>query len=547
MMRFLSILLLLILASGVPGATDAAQDLERVPVRITAVSGRSVYLDRGRSEGIEPGDTVRILPLGGVTSIAIVRSVSRGSARAELEGGEVEIEIGAEGEVLVPGERRRAASETPDHPDWEHPPVDWDEEMPLLAPVFGREPEERDRRVRGRLHTQYHTTTDHGSGDREYTRFRTGADLTFENPFRRGGELELDLELYRRTAETDDGDDESEGRLSPDKVSYRWGGVRGRPHRFEIGRFLQREFPEFGIIDGVEYGRRLRSGSRWGASVGWLPSRDDELRTGEDLQTSLFYRFVSGEEETLALGAGYQKTWHKGEADRDLLVGTFDYHPTRRLSARVSAEVDYYTSSDELKSSGPELTQLLVNGSYRWESGNGVGIFATHFRWPELLRNEFDDLTALQISDHKTTRIGMHGWRRLSDAVRLNARLDRWSDQDDSGGSGDLRVSLRDLLFDDGEVSVGIHQISGKYSDGLGVRVRADRRFSSGHLGLSWDGTNFEPEGPSGSAASLQHHTLRANYDWSIGSSWSLSLFVENRLGDEQDSLTAGFFLQKRL
>lgn len=561
------------LLATVPGAQTP--EFERIPVRVTAFVAGNVYLDHGREAGIEPGDTVRLEPLGGGTVIATVRSVSRSSARGEIVGDEVEIEIGTEGVVLVPRERlsreapdgpepRRLPPDAttppssaredepierhvPDHPEWEHPPVEWDADVPLLAPVDALTPEKRERRVRGRLQTQFHLTSDRGGEDREYRLSRTGVDLLIENPFRRGGELDLDVELYHRSARIDGDEDDSEGRLRPDRASYRWGGIRGRPHRWEAGRFLQHEFPEFGVIDGVEYGRRFASGNRWGASIGWLPSRTDEMETGDDLQTSLFYRFVSGEEERLALGAGYQKTWHEGEADRDLFVGSFDYRPSRRWYARATAWVDWYTSSDELKSGGLELTQLHANANYLGEGGHGVGVFASRIRWPELLRNEFDELTAQQIADNETDRLGVTAWRRLRDDVRLHVRVDRWRDQDDGGGSGEVRMSFRDLLYDDGEVTVGLHRLEGKYRDGTGWRLRADRRFAAGFLVLGWDGTEYETNSDVAGSESLLQHVFRASYDVSLGRGWDLSLYFEDRQGDEQDSLTGGFHLQKRL
>ncbi|MEW6072946.1 MAG: hypothetical protein AB1726_10205 [Planctomycetota bacterium] len=588
-MSRLAMLLTAALAAGLaPGAsaTGAPEDrpadgagegtVERVPVLVTAAAAGSVYLDRGRSAGIEPGDTVRLHSLGGGTVVATVRAVSRTSARAEIEGDAGEIEIGTEGEVLVPSARRRppageeeekkpgggdaggaadsapggpddeAARVAPPHPAWEHPPVAWEEDLPLLAPILGRRPEERDRRVRGRVHTQLDLTRDQGYGGRDYLLSRSGLDLVLENPFHRADEIDLDVELFHRTAEDDDTDEE-ETHFRVDRASYRWGGVRGHAERGEAGRFLQHEFPEFGVLDGVEYAHRFPSGSRIGASLGYLPSRDDAQTTGDDLQAAVFYRYVRDEEESLSLGTGFQKTWHEGKADRDLLVGEVAWHPSRRFFAQATAWIDYYTGADRAKSSGFELTQLVVNGMYRTESGSSLGLFATHLRWPEMLRNEFDALTAAELADNEVSRVGLRGTRRLSDRTRLEGRVEGWSDQDDSGSAASALLGLRDVLYAGGEVSLGVHQTSGKYTSGVGVRLRADRRFERGILALAWESTAYQQDGITGENEDLLHHVLRADYDLGLGRTWDLSLFLEDRLGDGQDSLAVGFFLQKRL
>ena len=573
-------------AAAVPGPPSDDDDPRSstqlttlVAVQVTAVSGDSVYLDQGRDAGLAPGDAVRLLPLDGTTMVATVRAVSRTSAQAELTPGHGEVEIGTEGEVLVPrarlerpgGEARSDQATTDDpgttqdgstrvtppddgpapterpHPAWEHPPVEWDGDMPLLAPIESRTPEERDPRFRGRLHTQFDSTRDRAGDERTYFGWRTGIDLAMDNPFRRAGVLDLDIELSQRRTDVHDGQDESDSILRLDRLSYRRGGIRGRPDRFEVGRFLQREFPGFGVIDGMEYGHRFSSGSRLGASLGFLPSRTDQMATGDDLQAAVFYRYVADEAETFALGGGVQKTWHNGAADRDLFVGELDYRPHPRLSAHATAWVDYYTSGDDAKSSGFELTQLLFNGRYRFVSGDAVSIFATRVKWPQLLRDDFSDTVLDRLSDFGVTRVGVRGEHRFSRHVRLDGRLGTWTDQDDSGGDAGVRLALRDLLYDQGEVSLDVHQQSGKFSSGLGFRLRADRRFDHGALRASWDTTNFSQEGATGPQADLRHHTLRAGYDWSFGRRWDLSLYLEQRFGDEQDSQAVGFYLQKRL
>src|SRR5215813_259492 len=53
------------------------------------------------------------------------------------------------------------------------------------------------------------------------------------------------------------------------RLSYSIGGDRFAPDRIEVGRFLQYGMPEFGVLDGVEWDRRLAGGDSFGASVGF--------------------------------------------------------------------------------------------------------------------------------------------------------------------------------------------------------------------------------------------------------------------------------------
>lgn len=68
-----------LLASSV--SLVAAQDpvFQRVEVAVTAIAGRSVFLDAGREAGIQRGDIVYLYPLGGPVIEGIVRTVSTSS------------------------------------------------------------------------------------------------------------------------------------------------------------------------------------------------------------------------------------------------------------------------------------------------------------------------------------------------------------------------------------------------------------------------------------------------------------------------------------
>ena len=250
---------------------------------------------------------------------------------------------------------------------------------------------------------------------------------------------------------------------------------------------------------------------------------------------------------TLRWGVGLQKTWHEGTADRDLLIGTLQLRPGENTTVSATALVDWYDSSAVLKDEGLELTRLTVNATHRTKGGDGVGLFAVDLRLPELLRDELGPIEVDSIADFHLTRYGVHGWKELGDGVRLRGRLDRWRDQEDSGDGGALDLELDDLLFDDGRVSLGIFDTGGKFSSGLGFRLRAERRLEDGgRLFAGFDTVDYEQDGIVDGLQTLGQQALRGGYETFLGDHWFLSIDVEHRTGDDSGSNSLGFLLRRR-
>ena len=535
--------LIAVLAASAPAAAQETAPV-RIEVHVTAVSGTSVHIDKGSDDQLEPGDVVRLLPIGSPEASGVVRSVTRISSRCELQASSAGIEVGVRGEVLIPTGRR--ASGDGEHPPWSYPPEEWDQEMPLLAPPRALTAAERETRISGRWYNQLDSTWDDLDG-RRYLLGRSGLDLLIENPFGRGGGLHFDGEVFSRMSSFDGNiADESETEPRLDRLSYHWGGVRGSPRRFEVGRFLQREFPEFGVLDGVELTQELASGDRIGGSAGFLPEWSPEMATGDDLQVSGYYKHFAGEDDELTLGVGAQKTWHEGKPDRDLVVTTAEWRPNARFALYGTGWIDFYGAGDEIKSDGPELTELHLNGSYRFESGNGFGLGLSRILWPELKRQEFTPLTAGELVDSELTRLYVHGWRALSKDVRLSGRADTWTDEDDSGAGGELRLGWRDLLIRDGELGFEIFSNDGAFSSATGGRVTATKASGRNYWNLSWEIAEYRQSGFAGSQENLLQQDVRLGWDRTFESGWNVSVSADQRFGDEQNALSLGFFLQRR-
>lgn len=542
----------------------------RVEVFVTATTGMNVYFDGGLKDMISEGDTVELFPASGPLQRGTIRSVSEAGGRAELLSSTAVISVGDRAEVLVPESRfhptkpeGNSSGATPKigqdrpgvglppgpgigpvaHPPWEVDLGKVDPNAPLLAPIQSTPAEERPYEIHGRYWLDLTATEDREDDGAKYGTLRTGFDLRSENLFRKGGTVEFDMDFYRHSFDAGSGSDDTDSQVRVDRLNYRWGGTRELASAWQVGRFLSRGMPEFGVIDGVEFTQRTDNGSNWGVSTGGFPEPNDDLSTGNDVQAAVFYQWRSSNEK-VSLNSGFQKTWHEGKSDRDLLVMTSTWRPIERLHIFSSLWVDLYNSDDQIKS-GLEVTQFISSASWRTAQGDGLGLSLSHFSFPELLRNEFDEITAEQIADDQVTRVGLNGWKRVTDSVRLRARIDSWTDQDDTGGRVEGTVEFQDAILNDGDLSLSIFQNEAKFSSGPGLRLRATKEIAGGWLRFTYESTETKPDDFFGTQDSLSNHVYRASWDRPLGKDWDFSLSLEQRDGDQEDASTFGFFLQR--
>lgn len=544
-MRVRALLLagLLLLLSSVAFAEEEQDPDLRVEARVSAALTDGFFIDVGSAAGLEPGDVGYAYPAGQARVQFVIRSVSKTVARADPNLPGAQVSVGTRVELVIPAERLQAAEGTAAELPWAAASEDWDTTLPLLAPAGSIPPEEREQRLFGRIYTGFDATFDREGEERDYVLGRLGTDLRMENPFGRGGTLELDAEVWHRATTLGGSSDEELTELRVNRLSYRMGGTRYRPEGVQVGRFLQSGFSEFGVIDGAEYTHRTDEGNVFGGSLGMLLTNDAEFSSGDDVQAALFFRHLAQDPTAAEWGVGYQKTWHTGHPDRDLIVGDARWNPTDRWSLYTSIWVDYYSDGDQTKSGGAELTDLRANANYRISSDAGLNFNVSSTRYPELERQEFT-LTP-DLADDQVSRAGLGAWKNLTDEVRLSGRFDRWSDDDDDGGSGELRVGWRNGLYDSGEVSLTVFNSEGTFSSLVGMRLQANRMIEHGFINFTWEAAEHTQDDFFGDQEDLLQQALRAAWDTDIGA-WDLSLYGEDRFGDEQDSYSLGFYLQRR-
>ncbi len=533
-----------------------------VPVHVTAIAGGSFYIDKGRSSGILPGDEVVLFPPGSGIVNAIVQTVSKSSSRCTLPTGATRINNNTRGEVLVPSQRLDRQQPTPsplpgkspEHPPWSSAIDGWDDSRPLLAPIHAGPREQRESEWYGRIFAQYLHTWNRNVARNQYSLGRVGMAVWRENPFRRNGSFHLNGELNRRGIFLSNEADQIQSPGWINRLSYRWGEAEDEPWQVEVGRFLPNDFPEFGLLDGAAVTYRMNARNRVSVSAGLLPNPYPNLVTRDDFQIGVFYRWIADEEETLSSGIGFQKTWHKGTPDRDLLIHSFDYYPNDRFSVHSTVWCDLYDSHDRLEPAPVEITQAVVQPMYRPDPSRGIGVHLSYVRWPQLLRMEYGPFVNRDIIRGRVFRYGIFAWQQLGTHVRLDGRVDQWDDERaDPGASWEGGISVRDWFYDRGEVSLAFFGTEGLYSTGPGGRLRLSRQFDWCYGSLSYELADYQFGDQStafqlGSTVSgITQQYLRANFDFSLDHGKSISVFGDYRLGQYQNAFQAGVFFQKRL
>jgi len=416
----------------------------------------------------------------------------------------------------------------------------------LLAPVSQLTAADRPTTVSGRMYAFSDLICDNERNTSSVFS-RAGLDMRIGNAFGNGGKLRLDFEGNQFDFSSADGlNDDTSNDFRLDRLSYTVGGDRHNPLSVEAGRFLQKEFPQFGVLDGAEVGMRLRNGHRIGTSVGFIPVLyGSNSGTGNDLQTAFFYRAISKDEKS-NLGAGFQKTWHDGQADRDLVVLEGSSRTEGGFYMHGSAWIDLYDANDPSRN-GTELSRVSATGSYRDPSGNGWLVSLSQFRFPNLLQQQIFDPTTLVFSDKEVRRADVTLFRKLAADYTGTARTHFWNDEDSSGGGGELRLDIRDVWVQRSRLGIAVFASQGQFSDVTGLRLNSSLNLDPGFLRFTWSSANYSNVEFTNSTSDLLQHRARLSYDTSFGSGLSLSLYGELRTGDQQDSRSAGFYFQKSL
>jgi hypothetical protein len=525
-----------------------------VRVQVTGVSGRDVYLDQGRAQGLEAGMVARLFPPGLGQLEVEIRSVSSSSARAELPPGAPPPPVGTRGEIDVPDAPASTSTPpaaggdqrpVPDHPPWTRQEQSRSADQPLLVPTYGQRPDERPFTLDGRLFASTQYQRDTGGARASSTLLsRLGIWSEGHNALGTGERLRFAGELDDRRGQFIDQPDTDEETGRVDLASVAVGTEDWAPLGLEAGRFISDGLPEIGLIDGVEGVLRCEHGLRFGAGVGSYPLPFPGRDTGDDLGFHAFVDYVADDRRSFAAAVGVQKTWHQGAPDRDLLLLRADGRPADGFWLQGSAKIDLYTAGDTLKSPGPELTEFL--GQARFDGARcGTGLALSEFRWPDLLRAEFVNLPPELVRSGHVERASWSGWVRATDTMRLSARADLWRDQDDHGTAFELAGDCVDVWGRGSVLSAAVFTTDGGTLSGPGMRVDFRRPFGEvfAHAGYRW--YHYDVTSLIAGTETYSRQSVELGLDWAVGN-FDLDFTVERWFGDQEDAFALGIFAQWR-
>lgn len=523
---------------------------EPVRVQVTAVAGGSAYLDRGSVHGLRAGDRVRLDVPGFGPFEARLADVASRSSRVELTHTAPTAPVGTTGEAWPTGKEEESEAADPVPVEWERQEEAREEDQPLLVPAFGDRADQRPARIRGRVFTSFGFWRDRGAGrDADYGSAQTGLRFAADNLLGNGGSLRFDGTLDGRWADVAQSSDQDSFRGRIDQLSHAWGVDQRAPFRAEVGRFYSHSLPEIGLIDGAEAFLRVGESLRVGAGAGFLPLPFSDLDTGDDFGTHVFVQYTDqGKGPATVQGTlGYQKTWHRGSPDRDLVIARGLWRPSRVLRVLASGRFDVYGSGARLKDSGPELTygdlRVDVDPTPRF----GFGVYASRFRWPELERRIYSELPDEVVRDGRSDRYGFDARFRVTDELRLTGRVEGWEDRDASGARGEITAWLRRWPADAAGLRLTVQRTSGTFLEGLGFRGGLDLALSDDlSTDLEYDWLDNDLQDQLGGGASVTRQSLRATLDYHPLGPLSAWLGAGVLFGDEEDALTLDLFVQYR-
>lgn len=533
------------LCAAVAVAQD--DDFEQLALRMSSVRPNGdLVIDRGRRDFVQPGDRVVLTPRNGPSVQGTVAEVDERSATVQGVDRNAVLPIGTKGYVLVPKARRATKPVDVPLPPKEAPVVEkkpddeWEPGMPLLGTTRPPRPAERPRAIHGRLYTSADVVRTLNSWSHSF--LTAGLDVEVDNPRGDGGVLRFhgEFDLSTEAATERSGSD-----LRLYEVSYEQGGTRFDPLHWQVGRFLPRDMPEFGLLDGGAVGFRRESGSRLGASFGYLPELDEDLESFADLQIALWYLWNSDVSERLSWGLGYQKSWHRYDQDRDLVVIKGRYLPVDGWNFASTFWIDFYSGRDALKDRSVGLTRANVFVNRRWKDKGGLVFAYDHEEYPDILRRELPQtLQPVTLVDAHQDRLSVHAFTFAGDGTRWFTRLTGWADEEREGGSGELgfEVGGRGAGARSGFAVFGV---TGLTSNVFGVRLERGDAYGWGRLDLLYElGFVYHQGFPHDSNELLQHR-LGALVTSDLGSSWDCVCHGDATLWDSDVSFGIGIYLQR--
>jgi hypothetical protein len=314
-----------------------------------------------------------------------------------------------------------------------------------------------------------------------------------------------------------------------------------------FGRFLPRELPGIGYVDGIQGQIRRSDGVRIGAVAGFKPDRRDLSASADEPLFATYATFETGErtKKYYMATAGLLTSLYEGKADRLalLLDQRADLDP--RLSVYSTAQVDFDVGAAETRT-GTRLTRLDTFAVYKLTSALSFRAGLDHWERPDnqaernLLAFEDD-----RFFDSGYWRYWVGGDQGLPWNLRLSEEISfinsATTDYDPYWRLGLTRTGL--FSWEGASATVTIYNLPAKDVDGYGGRLSA-------YLPLLERKLYIQPiVGFQTAEIQPQAHQLDLNYlslrlNGRLSANWSISGGITNSSGDNVDSTLLDFGLR---
>ncbi len=338
-MRFRPTALALLLAA----APALAQGAEAPSLRVTYVTGGSVYVGSGADEGLDTGDRLEVVRDEVPVAVLTVTEVSQHRSRCAADGEAVEIQVGDAVRLAPAAGEAETASGQEDASPRERRPLD----------------------LRGRVGLRYlyvDRTSGIGGGYRQ-----PALDLRLEGRDVGGAPIGLavDVRARRTYRRPEDGKSTEENRNRVYRLAA-WWAKPGEPLRIGVGRQFAPSLAVVSLFDGLyaEYRKE-----RWGAGgfLGTEPDPSDWGYSSDVRDFGAFYEYgnAPASQRRWTVTAGAVSSTQDGEINRDFLFvqGRYD---DRKLSAYLAQEIDVNRGWRKDAESGDSFTSTSTFASLRY-------------------------------------------------------------------------------------------------------------------------------------------------------------------------------------
>ena len=159
--------------------------------------------------------------------------------------------------------------------------------------------------------------------------------------------------------------------------------------------------------------------------------------------------------------------------------------------------------------------------------------------------NAFTPVTFDQLAHDHVDRVAATTRQQVGHHFGVFAQGGAWIDQDDQGGDGELGLDFSDVAFKGSTVEFAGFATGGRFSTTVGGRAGLGGTTSTGAWHLLYEFSYNDIQGFDADNNSLPQHRARASWDLHTDSRWSLSMYAEALLFDQENSILAGLFLQR--